>query len=376
MKETKMPLENKVSAEVKETNSFQFMQISEQAKLRRKLSKKQAATLYYFIDIVGDCNLKCPSCPVGRGSKMIAKGQMNIELFSQIIKKIHADAEDRSIFVDIYNWTEPLLHRSADKYITILKDYDIKVGVSTNLSINRDYKDIIKSNPDYIRVSISGFYQSTYGRTHKDGNINLVKSNLYKLRFLLDQYKTDTIIQIGFHIYRDNFLPDFLKVAELCDELGFLFAPAIATTMSLEDVLANMDLSDPSFNSDLTNNLLFTPQDWKDAYEEEGTVLEDCQFRSARTAINYNGSVPQCCAVYDDKFNIAPNFLETTPPEIVKTKYQNPICKTCMTDKMHMMFTGVPSEIIKKKSVEILGSLYEEWLALDQAINEYSPVSE
>ena len=40
-----------------------------------------------LIDIVGTCNLKCPSCPMGNSENNNYKKPMPIDVFSSIIKK-------------------------------------------------------------------------------------------------------------------------------------------------------------------------------------------------------------------------------------------------------------------------------------------------
>ena len=75
-----------------------------------------------------------------------------------------------------------------------------------NLSIkfNDRIEKIIKANPDYLKVSLSGFYPKAYNSTHTGGDINLVKNNLVLIRKLIDEYKADTLIDINYHLYKDN----------------------------------------------------------------------------------------------------------------------------------------------------------------------------
>src|SRR3979411_1097275 len=76
--------------------------------LRQRLSRCQRAGHYYFIDVVGSCNLRCPSCPGGNWGPPAAKGTMDVDRFRRVIDKI-VSWHDRSqhLWVDLYNWGEP-----------------------------------------------------------------------------------------------------------------------------------------------------------------------------------------------------------------------------------------------------------------------------
>jgi len=43
---------------------------------------------------------------------------------------------------------------------------------------------------------------------------------MYRLRELLDRYRTSTVVQVGFTFYRTNFPRDFFKMRELCERAG------------------------------------------------------------------------------------------------------------------------------------------------------------
>ena len=73
---------------------------------------------------------------------------------------------------------------------------------------------IIKSEPDYLKVSLSGFYPEAYNNTHQGGDINLVKKNLYLMKELLDKYKTKTLVDINYHLYKDNSGENVNKIEE------------------------------------------------------------------------------------------------------------------------------------------------------------------
>jgi hypothetical protein len=332
-----------------------------QHKLKSALQRTQTAQAYYFIDIVGNCNLRCPSCPMGQNYSGKPKGMMKLDKFQRILDKIVKECNGLSVFVDLYNWAEPLLHPNAADFVREVKKRGMKCGISSNLSLAVNLRDLIKAGPDYIRVSLSGYNNDVYQKTHVGGDINVVKSNLYMLRHLIDKYKKDTIVQIGFHIYRSNFPNSFLKMLQLSEELGFLFAPTLATLMPVEAVVDLMDGENAVFADTLLADLVATPAEWKKIYDEEGLYLPDCQYRKLRTTINFDGSVALCCAVFEDVNYVCDDFESHRQKEIDILKYQMAFCERCMSHKMHMMYTGCLPEVFHHKAGEVLGDIYQDW---------------
>ena len=92
----------------------------------------------------------------------------------------------------------------------------------------------MKSNPDYVKISVSGYYPEAYNKTHQGGNINIVKSNLYKLAHVIEKGKHDTLIDINYHLYRDNSGRNLQKMQELAQELGFVISTVYALVMPLK----------------------------------------------------------------------------------------------------------------------------------------------
>ena len=60
--------------------------------------------LVMCVDVVGTCNLRCPSCPVGNMPKLNASGLMDVGLFRRIVERADRDFGVRAIF--LHNWAE------------------------------------------------------------------------------------------------------------------------------------------------------------------------------------------------------------------------------------------------------------------------------
>ena len=138
---------------------------------------------YYTVDILGSCNLKCPSCTHSIEETDVPKGSMTVDVFKSVFDKIIKDSPSTS-HISLYSWGEPLLHPYLDQIIDYVHQRNVAVALSSNLSIKFGTRidKIIKSAPDYLKVSLSGFYPTAYDNTHQGGDINLVKDNLFLIR--------------------------------------------------------------------------------------------------------------------------------------------------------------------------------------------------
>jgi hypothetical protein len=332
-----------------------------QLSLRRELQLRQTADFYYLIDIVGSCNLKCPSCPVGNYEEQPTKGLMSLEKYSRIIEKISKEHPDEKIFIDLYNWGEPGIHKHLGEIIKLTQKYGYGVGISSNLNVFSDMKAAIKAQPDYIRISLSGYYNEVYQQTHAGGDINLVKANMHLLRHLIDKNKSKTIVQVGFHIYKSNFPDDFFKIQELCGDLDFIFAPTLAALMPVEKAVLAVE-GKLLGHDKLLDNLVISTSERVNLLSTVRSSYLDCQYRSKRTTINFDGSVPLCCATFEQDQIISKNFLEVSKTELTKRKYEHSFCKKCQYYSLDMVYTGVEPHLAEAKAVSLLGKQYSNFL--------------
>lgn len=345
--------------------------LATQRRLRQKLRLAQTADHYYFIDIVGTCNLRCPSCPVGNVVSDAPKGFMSLDHLRRVLAKIAADqGPGKRLFIDLYNWGEPTLHPDLAACVRLVHEFGFGCGISSNMNVFPNMRDVIKAQPDYIRVSLSGFHNANYRLTHRGGDVNAVKGNMHLLRHYLDRYRSRTVVQVGFHVYRTNFPDDFLKMRALCDDLGFIFAPVIATMMPAEKAVAAIDGHIAKDDTAIHDRFVISLPGWRDHYRKDGIAVSDCQFRQSRTTINFDGTVSLCCAVYDADKTIAPDFLALDNAALTRAKYGHSFCDSCMSHSMHQMYTGIPSPSLIAESARILGPLYQAFLEQERGIDD------
>jgi MoaA/NifB/PqqE/SkfB family radical SAM enzyme len=286
----------------------------------------------YTIDILGACNLKCASCPHSIEEHDTPKGFMSLENYKKVLDKVLLENPEIA-HISLYSWGEPLLHPQIDEVIEYAHLKNIAVAVSSNLSIKFEDRldSLIKAGPDYLKVSVSGYFPDAYNNTHQGGDINLVKANLYKIRYLLDKYKSNTIVDINYHLYKDNSGKNLLKFKELANELNFIISESYALVMPLERVLNYLDGMPDAQVDKLQENLLVTIEEGIEASSKGVEPSTSCTFRDNQVNINADLTVPVCCTVFHRKGNIiAQNFLESTKEEVSQGKLNANICAKCM----------------------------------------------
>lgn len=287
---------------------------------------------YYTIDILGSCNLKCPSCPHSIIETEVPKGSMTIETFKSVFDKIIKETPSIS-HISLYSWGEPFLHPYLDKIIDYVHEKNVAVALSSNLSIKFSdrIERIIKADPDYLKVSLSGFYPQAYNNTHTGGDINLVKKNLILIRSLLDKYKAKTLIDINYHLYKDNSGDNIKQMQKFADDLGFIISKTYALVMPLERVISHLEGNPDSQTKKLEKNLLVTIDEGIKASSKFLLPKKTCPFRENQININSDLTVPVCCVVWErDKNVVAQNFLKTNLDKINKNKKQVSLCNKCM----------------------------------------------
>lgn len=281
---------------------------------------------------------------------------MSVEVFEQVVAKITASHPGQRVFINLYNWGESIVHPKIDEVIRVCHRAGMGAGLSSNLNLSNGLEKAISANPEYLRISVSGFYNDNYSRTHRRGNVLQVKSNMYFLRTLIDRAKADTVVQVGYHLYRHNGGEEYARMRVLCEELDFLLLPQVAMLMPLEKAVPAADHGPEDSDRELHDMLLVSPREWKDELRGLRKDYPDCALRAGQTTINADGTVPLCCATYDPANNIADNFLDVPHDELQARKYRHPFCRTCRGKGMDMMFSGAQSPRLQSLVLNVLNA--------------------
>ena len=113
--------------------------------------KKTTKTFTYWIDIVGACNLRCPSCPRGNFqpgdvmTEMPASGLMDFKLFKDCVQRAIKDGPSLNPQIHLYNWGEPLVHPEIPKFIEYVKEQGVYCGISSNLNVDGTLREVMRS---------------------------------------------------------------------------------------------------------------------------------------------------------------------------------------------------------------------------------------
>jgi len=288
----------------------------------------------YAIDIVGGCNLRCPTCPVANSGPM-PKGLMSLELYGKILKKIRVESVDSAPDIWLFNWTEPLLHPKVAEFIEMTHAIGMSSFISSNLNMSERIESVIKAQPSRFKISLSSLNQDIYGQTHVRGQIDEVIKNLYQLAKWRDHYRSKTQIWIGHHLYK-NTLGEQQAIQTLAHQLGFGYAASPAILAPIEAVMKLMNGQASEDINQIRPQFLYDPLRIKDEMSRKRSGKKDCELRFNMTAIQHDGLVNLCCATTKNLHESGIHFLEHDHQEIEQMKYNNAFCKQCMKSNLHL----------------------------------------
>lgn len=191
----------------------------------------------YYIEINNKCNLSCLSCSV-RQFYNDNLHDMSISDFESVLNKIRKEDPFTS-WINLFGHNEAFLNKSLAEMIKIANEYNFSVGLSTNLACSKNFEDVIKAKPLWVRVSMSG-WGSNYEIIHKGGNFNLLLKNLRLLSKYRSEHSKETMVEIFFHRYKHN-AGDIENIKQLCKELSFEYRAIYASLIGLETVSNILD---------------------------------------------------------------------------------------------------------------------------------------
>lgn len=290
-----------------------------------------------YIDIVGACNLSCPSCPMGNSENLNFKKAMQLDMFKQIVEKAKGEGV-RTIF--LYNWTEPLVHPKIGEFIEVINAAGMESGISTNLNLAKNMEKALAAEPGYFRISLSGFYQDTYKKGHVGGDIEVVKQNMIALSEIKQRLGLNTRIDVYYHRYLDNIEEESL-MREFSEALGFDFSTGYSVMMPLEKTLAIVE-RDPSVTAtdcETLERLALPP------YDDLINVVQHypkqaCTLKDDWLVIDCNGNTVLCCTIFNQTEYQVGKYLDMPLAELMgrKSTQKNCVdmCNRCAKKGLHV----------------------------------------
>jgi MoaA/NifB/PqqE/SkfB family radical SAM enzyme len=296
---------------------------------------------FFTVDIAGCCNLKCPSCAHVLPGFENPKGFMTQEDFFKITEKIMAEVELVS-HICLYSWGEPFLHPDLGRFVERIHELGVAAAVSTNLCIESASRieRVIQAAPDYLKISLSGYYPAAYNSTHTGGNVDLVKSNLYRLRYYIDKRRAPVFVDVNYHVYKNNCGEDLKRMRALCEELGFVLSTCYANVTPVERLIDYAEGKIDPITKELDELLLV---DIGQGLEiGRSFPMGVCRFLTNQTNINWDRSVPLCCVAFDRHTAlVSDDYLADSLEEIALRKENHPVCKKCLKFGIPQYLLGV-----------------------------------
>jgi MoaA/NifB/PqqE/SkfB family radical SAM enzyme len=135
------------------------------------------------IDPSNMCQLACPGCVHSTRNEALKvfewpKGTLSEDRLSAMLRLYGPHA----IGAYFCNYGEPLLNLNTPKLIRLAKTYLMGTALSTSLSVHRlDAEAYVESGLDFMVLSIDGATQPVYEQFRRNGDLELVFSNVRKL---------------------------------------------------------------------------------------------------------------------------------------------------------------------------------------------------
>jgi MoaA/NifB/PqqE/SkfB family radical SAM enzyme len=320
------------------------------------VSMPSAPTLILW-DLVGSCNLKCPSCPMGsmRGSN--PRGFITDELFKAILAKLKREFACRPLH--FYNWTEPLLHPKIIEYCRSAAAAGFHVHLSSNLNHLPDPSGLVTCGVKTIRISLSGYSQATYRIGHRGGDIERVKANMRRLAEARQATGSRTRIHVYFHKYRHN-LNEMRAMEALAEELGFGFVADWAFLMPLEKILAYAGGTLPE-DERIFADRHFLPQLDRALrlVQEQGGRDRPCALIE-QLVLDHLGRATLCCATYDSGSNVIDDYLSLDWAQLQQARYRHATCTQCTAIGAHTFCTSVSDPALREEMAKLASTAAAE----------------
>ena len=258
------------------------------------------------VEPTNHCNLRCGLCPVTDGMDR-PSGFMDEGVFSKVIDEIG----DYVFLLMLWDWGEPLLHRSLCDMIAYARRKGIKVLSSTNghgLDRAGGAERLVRSGLDALVVAVDGISQETYRQYRDRGDLATVVRGVRLLVETKRRLGSPTpLVNLRFVVMRHN-EQELPEVARFAESLGV----DALTVRTLHPHDAEGLLKGGSRAS------RFLPQDR--ALQRYARDQQDARVRRAANpckklwnsaTIHWSGAVCPCCFDPHDRWVLG-NVTETT----------------------------------------------------------------
>jgi MoaA/NifB/PqqE/SkfB family radical SAM enzyme len=271
------------------------------AEMLLRTSRIGARPLKLTFDPVNVCQLRCPLCPTGLRIQDRDPGHARLHLFEQLMEEVG----DYVFFVDLYNWGEPLLNLHLEEMIEAASRKNVTTYVSTNLSMPLPaarIERLVASGLGELICSLDGASPETYAVYRRQGDFELALSNMRRIVEAKRRLGvTRPAIVWRFYVFRFN-EHEVERARALAAEIGvdrfvlgspFLDEGRYPIPGGDREAMKNWAATLPGFNRyDPSHPEYADPA-------APGVRRSRCDWHYVSTAINPDGAVAPCCAVYE-----------------------------------------------------------------------------
>jgi hypothetical protein len=210
-------------------------------------------------------------------------------------------------------------------------------------------KALLENSVDSLEISVSGFYQETYTRSHKGGQIEKVKQNMTLLRQCMNQYNNPKLsVKVIYHMYADNLAEDYDLMKQFCADNNFTFFPVWARSINLElSMLHLREIGKSRYNpgtfmprtwfdelpavpesyNQRFEKIIYRPEDYIDGPWQD-VHLHKCPDKGMSINIRWNGKTNLCPWAFDDRLHLG-DFLGSDPQTRFDVRRDHPLCREC-----------------------------------------------
>lgn len=309
----------------------------------------------YLIELNTGCNLRCALCTVGNreGYEYVKSNElMEMALLERVLDKIKS--ENAGAIVCPYGNGEPFLHPQLPECVAAVKCRGFKCEVATNLNRTNRLDEFFAARPDVVIVSVSGFTQEVYGKSHRGGDIEKVKANMRLLKEANDRQGGTSVIAVSYHMYDDN-LHELDQVKRFIEQFGFRLMISWARVITIEntvqglrqieqeetgtvppfDCRPELPPANPEFVKSM-ERLRFHPKKARALYARF-PVSSVCIIGDVFTYIRHDGQV-QLCAWCDDRRLTLGNYLDMDQEQISAARRGHPLCSECLRYRLNLYY--------------------------------------
>ncbi|WP_411682045.1 radical SAM/SPASM domain-containing protein [Clostridium thailandense] len=156
-----------------------------------------------IVDVTEVCNLSCIHCPHERYEKLniLNRNFLDISLNRKLVEEVKKYGNGNTQQIRYTANGEPLVHPKIYEMLKYAADYsETFVSVTTNGTLlnENNVKTLLGTGVKLIDISIDAFYNETYLKIRKNGNLEITRSNVLNLIKLKNDLKLDTKIVVSF----------------------------------------------------------------------------------------------------------------------------------------------------------------------------------